>query len=105
MRPSLGRPVPPASARAGRWFTVYGSLRPHFTAGQKTVKVKVYRYRNGRWVSVKTLSATNVDNGDVTRYRLRVRFTTRGKYRFVATATPAGWAPATTSPSRTTVVR
>jgi hypothetical protein len=105
VRPSLGRPVPPASARAGRWFTVYGPLRPHFTAGEKTVKVKVQRYRNGRWVSVKTLAATNVDNGAVTRYRLRVRFTTRGKYRFVATSTPVGWATATTSPSRTTLVR
>ena len=105
MRPSLGRPVPPKSARARRWFTVYGSLKPHFTAGQKTVKVNVYRYRNGRWVPVKTLYATNVDNGDVTRYRLRIRFTARGKYRFVATATPAGWASAKTSPSRTTVVR
>ena len=105
VRPALGRPVPPKSARAGRWFTVYGSLKPHFTAGQKTVKVKVYRYRNGRWASVKALYATNVDNGDLTKYRLRVRFTLRAKYRFVATATPAGWATATTSPSRTTVVR
>ncbi len=95
VRPLLGRPVVPTSVRAGRWFTLYGSLKPHFTAGEKTVKVKVYRYKNRRWVYVKTLTATNVDNGGFTKYRLRTRFTTRGKYRFRATTTAAGWAAAT----------
>ena len=61
VRPALGRPAVPSSVRARRYFTVSGSLKPHFTAGQKTVKIKVYRYKNGRWVLVKTLAATNVD--------------------------------------------
>ncbi len=105
VRPLLGRPVVPTSARAGRFFTVYGSLRPHFTAGEKTVHVKVYRYKHGRWVYVKTMAATNVDNGSFTRYRLRTRITTRAKYRFRATSTATGWAVATSSASRTLVVR
>ena len=65
----------------------------------------MYRYRNGRWVYVKALSATNVDSGSFTEYRLKTRFTTRGKYRFRATTTAGVWAAATTSLSRTLVVR
>jgi hypothetical protein len=105
VRPSLGRPVAPTSARVGRWFTVYGSLKPHFAAGQKTVEIKVYRYRNGRWVKVKTQWATNVDSRDFTKYRLRTRLTTKAKYRFRATSTAAGWVAVTTSYSKTLVVR
>jgi hypothetical protein len=87
---------------------VYGSLRPHFTAGEKTVKVKVYRYKNRRWAYVKTLSATNVDNGAFTKYRLRTRLSTKGSYRFQAATTAMttpGWALATSSNSRRLVVR
>ena len=105
VRPLLGRPVVPTSVRAGRWFILYGSLKPDFTAGEKTVKVKAYRYKNRRWVYVKTLTATNVDNGAFTKYRLRTRFTIRGTYRFRATTTAAGWAAATSSDSKRLVVR
>ena len=105
VRPALGRPVRPRSVRARRYFTVYGSLKPHFTAGQKTVKIKVYRYRKGRYRYVKTLRATNVDKGSITKYRLRTRLTTKGKYRFRATSRPTGWAVKTTSLSKTLVVR
>ncbi len=104
-RPALGRPVRPAKVRARRYFTVYGSLRPHFTKGHKTVKVKVYRYKRGRYRYMKTLSATNVDNGSITKYRLRTRLTIKGKYRFRATSRPTGWALRTTSFSKTLVVR
>ncbi len=105
VRPALGRPVTPARVKARRYFTVYGSLKPHFTAGQKTVKIKVYRYKNRRYRYVKTLWATNVDNGSITKYRLRTRLTTKGKYRFRATSRPTGWAVKTTSFSKTLVVR
>jgi hypothetical protein len=104
-RPALGRPVRPAKVRARRYFTVYGSLKPHFTKGQKTVKIKVYRYRSGRYRYVKALWATNVDNGSITKYRLRTRLTAKGKYRFRATSRPTGWAVKTTSLSKTLVVR
>ena len=105
VRPLLGRPVAPKSVRKSRPFTVSGSLKPHFAAGEKTVSVKVYRYKNRHWVSVKTLSAVNVDSGGFTRYRLRTRLTARGTYRFRATTTAAGWAATTTSYSRSLVIR
>ncbi|MBE0528957.1 MAG: hypothetical protein IH629_07130, partial [Thermoleophilia bacterium] len=105
VRPALGRPVTPKSVKARRYFTVYGSLKPHFTKGQKTVKIKVYRYKNRRYRYVKALWATNVDSGSITKYRLRTRLTTKGKYRFRATSRPTGWAVKTTSYSKTLVVR
>ena len=106
VRPALGRPVVPKSVKAGQRFTAYGSLKPGFTAGQKTVKLDVFRYKNGRWVRVKALSATNVASGGSTQYRLKTKLTTKSKYRFRAsTAAAGGWAAATTSFSTTLVVK
>jgi hypothetical protein len=105
VRPALGRPDAPASVRAHRALVVSGSLKPRFKAGDKTVTVKVYRYRSGGWRYVAALKATNVDSGSFSRYRVRTGFNTRGKYRFKATATPTGWNTATTSYSTTLVVK
>ncbi len=110
VRPSLWRPVAPAAVRAGRRFVVYGSLRPRFPAGEKTVSLKLYRLRNHHWVLVKTLAAVNANSTgsageQLTRYRLRLKLKTRGKYRFAATAAPAGWVPAKTRPGKTLVVK
>ncbi len=35
--------------RAGTTFSAWSYLKPRFPAGAKTVKVKLYRYRNGWW--------------------------------------------------------
>ena len=105
VRPRLGRPVPPTKVRARRYFTLRGSLKPHFTAGEKNVRVKAYRYRKGRWYQVKSLLAVNVDQGDFTQYRVRIKLGKKGKYRFKAATTIPGWAKATTVVSRTTVAR
>jgi hypothetical protein len=105
VRPLLGKPVPPTQVRARRSFTVRGSLTPHFTAGDKNVKVKAYRYRAGRWSRVKTLLAVNVDKNGVTEYRVRIKFGTKGKYRFRAEVTVPGWTQANTVYSRTLVVK
>jgi len=104
-RPYLSRPVPPRSVKARRAFTVSGTLKPQATAGTKTVKVKIYRYRRGHWRLVKSVWATNVNSGDFSKYRLRMRLARRAKYRFRATSTPSGWSPTTTGRSRTLVVR
>ena len=59
VRPALGVPTVPKSAKVNKNFTVYGSLKPHFPAGAKTVKLKAYRYNGHNWVSYKTYKATN----------------------------------------------
>ncbi|MFA4966127.1 MAG: hypothetical protein WC709_10920 [Thermoleophilia bacterium] len=106
VRPALGIPKAPLAVRAGAFFRVSGSLKPHFAAGAKTVKVKGYRYSHRRWVAVRLVSATNVNSGAYTKYTVKLRFTTKGKYRFRAyTVATSAWAGATTSLSKTLVVK
>jgi gamma-glutamylcyclotransferase (GGCT)/AIG2-like uncharacterized protein YtfP len=106
VRPLLGVPKVPSSVRSRRSFTVYGTLRPHFSAGERTVKVKVYRYKNRHWVFVKQVSTTNTDSGSNTRYAVKVKLTTRGKYRFRAfTVATAMWAGDITRLSTVLTVR
>ncbi|MFA4966497.1 MAG: hypothetical protein WC709_12810, partial [Thermoleophilia bacterium] len=106
VRPVLGTPRVQTWVRVGRSFTVYGTLKPHFPAGQKTVRVKIYRYRNHRWTYLRQVSAVNADSGANTRYGARIKLTARGKYRFKAyTAATALWAPDTTGLSTVLVVK
>jgi hypothetical protein len=93
VRPVLGTPKVPASVRARRSFTVYGTLDPQLPAGEKTVQINVYRYKHHRWVFTRQVSATNADSGGSTRYGVKVKLTTKGKYRFRAhTAPTVTWA-------------
>ncbi len=105
VRPLLGTPVSPPRARANRFFIVRGSVKPHFTAGQKLVKVLAYKYRKGRWTRVKSFLAVNRDKGKSTEYRLRIRLKARGKYRFEAALATPGWASVTTTASRPLLVK
>ncbi len=106
VRPLLGVPRAPSSVKRGRSFTVYGSLKPQFPAGQKTVKVKIHRFKDGRWVYLRQVSATNADNGASTRYAAKVRLKVRGKYRFTAyTVRTTSWAADSTKPSAILRVR
>ena len=106
VRPVLGTPQVPSSVRARRSFTVFGTLTPRFPAGQKTVAIKVYRYKNRHWVFTRQVSATNGDSGGNTRYAVKLKLTAKGKYRFRAYSAPsAAWADATTARSRVLTVR
>ena len=106
VRPALSVPTAPKYAKAKRWFTVLGTLKPRFTAGHKTVLVKVFRYQKRHWILVKQVSATNANGGANTRYQAKVRLTTRGKYRFSAyTAATVTWAGTTTGLSRVLSVK
>jgi hypothetical protein len=97
VRPLLGTPKAPRSVKAGRSFTVHGTLSPRLPAGQKTITVKVYRYKNHHWVLSRQVAATNADKGGVTRYGAKMKLTGKGKYRFGAYAAPtAAWAEAIT---------
>jgi hypothetical protein len=88
VRPLLGTPQVPESVRAGRSFPVYGSLSPQLPAGQKTVDIKVYRYKNRHWVFQRHATATNADSGDDTTYSVKVKLFTKGNYRFRASIAP-----------------
>ena len=106
VRPVLGTPKVPASARAGRSFTVYGTLDPQLPAGDETVQINVYRYKNRHWVFARQVAATNADSGGSTRYGVKVKLTTKGKYRFRAfTAPTVTWAGDTTGLSTVLTVK
>ena len=107
VRPYLGRPVVPTVVKAGKRFTVWGSLKPRFPAGARTVKVSVHRYKgHGSWVVVKRLAAKNVDTLRYSKYQLRTSLTKKGKYRFRAyTPTMDGWAPGKSVLSNVLVVK
>lgn len=83
--PALGKPSCPRSVKAGKRFTVSGTLKPRFPAGSKTVEVKAQRYVSGKWRGYKRYTATNVDSGSYSKYSVRIKITTKGKYRFYAT--------------------
>jgi hypothetical protein len=106
VRPVLGIPKVPLSVRARRSFTVHGTLSPHFPAGQKTTEINIYRYKNRRWALIKQVSATNADSGGNTRYAVKVKLATKGKYRFRAyTALTVTWAGNATRLSTVLTVR
>jgi hypothetical protein len=106
VRPVLGTPKAPTSVRARQVFTVSGTLTPRFPAGQKTVRIKIYYYKHRRWVFSRQVSATNANSGSTTRYSVKVKLSTKGKYRFLAYTVPTViWAGVTTPLGRVLTVR
>jgi len=82
VKAAVGKPACPASIKAGKKFTVSGSLKPRFPKGVKTVTVKVQRSTNGKWKPYKSYKATNADSGSYSKYSVRLKITRKGKYRF-----------------------
>lgn len=106
VRPALGRPLVRKVVNRGQLFRVQGTLKPRFTAGLKTVKIKVYRYKGRKWVVVKRWAATNVDTARYSKYVRKASLSTKGKYRFRAyTRGNATWAAGQSAISRILVVR
>jgi hypothetical protein len=93
VKPWLGKPTCPSSVKHGKSFTVKGSLKPRFPAGAKTVTVKAYRYKGNKWVFYKDYSAKNYDYKGYTQYKVNIKLSTKGTYRFKGTTkATAEWA-------------
>ena len=54
---------PRRRSRRGSRSTVYGSLTPKAKAGSKTVKVRCYLKKSGKWVLKKTVTTRNCEQG------------------------------------------
>jgi hypothetical protein len=80
----LGKPHAPARVRRAAKFFVYGSVAPKQAAGSKTVRVKCYLRKSGKWVLKKSVRATNVNRSSSTRYQVRLRLPYRGTWKLVA---------------------
>jgi hypothetical protein len=109
VKPALGVPSAPSSAKANASFKVSGSLKPQFPAGEKTVTIKAVRYNGSTWVAYKTYKATNADNGSFTKYSLTLKISSKGKYRFsastAATAATPFYSAASTGNSGTVTIK
>ena len=80
VKPSLGAPTYPSSAKVSKKFTVSGSVKPGAPTGP-VVKIKSYRQKsNGNWVGYKTY-ATKISG---TEYSQSVTITKTGKFKFKA---------------------
>lgn len=85
VKPIIGKPSVPSSIKAGKKFTVSGSLKPKYAAGSKTVTVNIQRYQSGKWKSYKTYRATNANSGTYSKYSVKISISKKGKYRFYGT--------------------
>ncbi len=102
VKPSLGKPSCPSSAKKNKKFTVKGSVKP----GQgvsPAVKIKSYRKKsNGAWVGYKTYRS----KVSGTQYKASIKINRTGKFKFKAsTADSAAFAAALSSYSRVLTVK
>jgi hypothetical protein len=101
-KPKLGRPHVPATVKRRHEFTIWGTLKPQFPAGSKTVKIKVYKRKHGKWVYVAALKTKNVNLNSYSKYTRRGAFKSPGLYRVKAySAKTTLWVAATSKASRT----
>jgi hypothetical protein len=80
VKPSLGTPSCPSSAKKGRTFTVKGTVKPGAPSGP-AVKIRAYRQKGGSWVSYQTYNSKISG----TTYSASIKINLTGKYKFKAT--------------------
>jgi hypothetical protein len=95
--PRLAKPSCPGSARHGARFKVTGALKPHYTAGAKTVTVKAYRKSGSKWKLLKSFKAVAADYRSYSRYSATVTLSRTGQYRFKASTRATAQIPASTT--------
>ncbi len=85
---SLGAPVAPKTIKKSRSYTVYGSLKPRHTEGTKPVRIFKYKKVGNKWVRKGYVTAKAYDYKTYTRYKVKMKLTSRGSWRLRA-YTPA----------------
>ncbi|HET6350744.1 MAG TPA: glycosyl hydrolase [Coriobacteriia bacterium] len=84
---ALGRPKAPRTMKRGRFYFVYGTLKPHHERGSMPVRIYKYKKVNAKsWKSYGYVKATAVDYKGLTRYRVRMRLPSKGSWRLRAYA-------------------
>ena len=67
-------------------YTVYGSLKPRHTRGTKPVRIYRYKKVGAKWVNKGYVKATAYDYKGYTRYKAKVKLTSKGTWRLRAYA-------------------
>ena len=105
-KPTLSAPRAQKRVAAGARFTVSGTLSPRHPAGEHSVELRLSRWNGSRWVLRRTVSTTNRDSGDVTRWTAAFALGKTGRWKLAAAAlADADHAAATSASAYVTVVR
>jgi len=83
---SLGTPIAPKTMKRSKSYNVYGSLKPRHTKGTKPVRIYKYKKVGGKWKSMGYVKATASNYGSYSRYKVKMRLTSKGKWRLRAYA-------------------
>ena len=83
---SLGAPVAPKTMKKSKSYTVYGSLKPEHTKGTKPVRIFKYKKVGKKWVRKGYVMAKAYNYKTYTRYKVKMKLTSRGRWRLRAYA-------------------
>ncbi len=101
----LGMVSAPSKVKKGRSFAVSGSLTPRMKAGSKTVKIKCYLKKGGKWTLKKTSAAKNFNSGSASKYKASIKLGTKGSWRLVAYSPKTSKYATTTAKAKTITVK
>jgi hypothetical protein len=102
VRPLVGKPSCRSSVGVGQSFKASGSLKPRFSAGSKTVTLRLYRLVNRKWKAYGAYLATNAKAKTYSSYSVRIAIGEKGTYRLRAvTKSSSAYAAAKSAWSRT----
>jgi len=87
-RADVRTPIAPKTMSHSKSYSVYGSLKPRHASGTNPVRIYRYRYVSGHWKSYSYVKAKASNYSSYTKYLVKLRLTTKGKWR-VRAYTPA----------------
>ena len=93
----LGKPSARKSVTKKKSFSVSGSLTPKAKAGSKTVQIKCYQKKSGKWVLKKRVMAKSSTKGSKSVYKVKTSLPAKGSWKLVAYAKATSKYAATTS--------
>jgi len=86
-KPTVGTPIAPSSMRKGRYYTVYGYLKPRHTSGTYPVRIYKYKKTSSGWKSYGYVAAkASYYSSTTTKYSKSVSLPSTGKWRVRAFA-------------------
>ena len=83
---SLGAPVAPKTMKKSKSYTVYGSLKPRHASGTTPVRIYKYKRIGGKWKSYGYVNAKAYDYASYTKYKVKLKLSSKGKWRLRAYA-------------------
>lgn len=86
VRPYVQTPKAPKTMKRSKRYPVYGSLKPGHARGSKPVRVYLYKKAGTKWVKKGYVKAVAYDDQGHTRYKAKVRLTSKGTWRLRAYA-------------------